>query len=358
MQRRIAHQQEAGVVGDVGPLVEVEGDRLGALEAPGQRLQRGRQRGQRPEGAVDVQPQSLGGGDVGERVEIVEGAEIDRAGGADDQERGQAGGAVAVDRALQDVQPHRAGRIGLDGAQKRRANPGQLHRLAHAAVGLARGVGAKLGRLALQAAGPHAVSKGRVASDQQAQEVGLGCADDEDARAGRRETQRLGRPQRDLALDDRADVVAPAAVGVQRRGDQLGDHADRRPGAVRPAEEARMGVADQERSDQGVDVGQHVLEVARLVRQRIGEAAAHLFRRRPPDRAVGDVLQPAERLVEGVMRRGPEPIPVGWVEGGRVGRWLWRGGGHSLTKRAIWPRSRTTRRDRPRRPRSRGRRRR
>ena len=154
------------------------------------------------------------------------------------------------------------------------------------------------------------------------------CAGDEDAGAVRRKAERLGGPEGDLALDDGADVVAPAAVGVQRRGDQLRHHPDRRPGAVRPAEEARMGVADHEGGDQGVDIAQHRLEVARLARQRVSEPSADSVWRRAPDRAVGDVLQAAERLVERVMGRGAEAVPILWVERGRIELGFGRGDGH------------------------------
>jgi hypothetical protein len=40
------------------------------------------------------------------------------------------------------------------------------------------------------------------------------------------------------------------------------------------------------------------------------------------------VLQAAERLIEGVMGRGAEAIPVSRVERSGIERGVWRGAGH------------------------------
>ena len=67
-----ADQDAARVVLDVQPLVKVEGERIRPLDAGELRPQLRIEGRQRAEGAVDVQPQVLCGGEVGERGEIVD----------------------------------------------------------------------------------------------------------------------------------------------------------------------------------------------------------------------------------------------------------------------------------------------
>ena len=98
VQVAAADQHAAGVVLDVEPFVEVEGERIGTLDAGEQRPVRGAQDRERAERAVDVQPEALLARDVGERGEIVDRAGVDRAGGADDAERPQAEPPVGGDR--------------------------------------------------------------------------------------------------------------------------------------------------------------------------------------------------------------------------------------------------------------------
>ena len=77
----VAHQQEAGVVGHLPPFVEVERDGIGELDAAEQRRELGREDRERPEGAIDVKPDSFLAAQRSDRLEIVDRADIDRAGG-------------------------------------------------------------------------------------------------------------------------------------------------------------------------------------------------------------------------------------------------------------------------------------
>ena len=98
-----AHQRAAGVDRDAQPLVRVEGQRVGALHAA---VAGGQRRVEHPEGAVgpvDVEPQPLGGGDLGERVERIDRAGVHGSRRAHQQRRRRAGGAVGRDRASQRV---------------------------------------------------------------------------------------------------------------------------------------------------------------------------------------------------------------------------------------------------------------
>ena len=63
-----ADQHAAGVILDVEPFVEVEGERIGALDAGEQRSVLRAQDRKRAEGAVDVEPEAFLARDVGERA--------------------------------------------------------------------------------------------------------------------------------------------------------------------------------------------------------------------------------------------------------------------------------------------------
>ena len=66
MHRRVAHEQEAGVIGDMRPFVEIEGDRIGALDSGQAGSQRLAERRERAEGPVDMKPQAIGRGGLRE----------------------------------------------------------------------------------------------------------------------------------------------------------------------------------------------------------------------------------------------------------------------------------------------------
>ena len=85
-QAGLADEHGADLVGLEEPLVRVEHERVGALDA-GEEV-RLREAGGRAVGAVDVEPQALAVGEVGEVVERVDGAGARRAGGADDARTG------------------------------------------------------------------------------------------------------------------------------------------------------------------------------------------------------------------------------------------------------------------------------
>ncbi len=96
MERAVAHQDEAGVVGHLAPFVKIEGQRIGVLDASKARREiRGEDR-KRAVGTIDMQPKLLTPRQLGKAGQIVDRAAIDRAGGADDEERGEAGRAIAA----------------------------------------------------------------------------------------------------------------------------------------------------------------------------------------------------------------------------------------------------------------------
>jgi hypothetical protein len=82
----VGAEGQAGVVGDVQPLVRVEGPRVGAAGTGDEMAQRRACGGPQAEGPVDVEPRPRLCRGVGDGIKVVEGAGIDLAGlGADDR---------------------------------------------------------------------------------------------------------------------------------------------------------------------------------------------------------------------------------------------------------------------------------
>ncbi len=312
----VAHDQEAGVVGHLAPLVEVEGDRVGLREAGQQRTQRGREHAQRAERAVDVEPESFAIGDPGQRGEVVDRADVHGSGGSGDEERGQAGRAILRDRGLERGQVDLEALVHRHQPQRGLAEAGQVHRLRDAVVRARRRVGDEARLRRGQAVAAHVRAERPGARDQHGHQVGHRRAGDEQAAGRRREREQLAHPVQHLLLDLERDLVAPTEVGVQAGGQHLGQRAHRRAAALHPAHEAGVRVAGGVGQDVAHEGVVHGREIGRRLRQRGAELVAHVLRRRRPDRALPGVAGEIEDVVEHAMRLGAERGPVGRVQRG------------------------------------------
>jgi hypothetical protein len=85
MHPTVAHQHKSGIVGNLCPFVEVEGNRIRAFDTCKVRRQFRRHHRQRAERAIDVECQVVLAADVGKHVEIVDRTAIDAARGRDDE---------------------------------------------------------------------------------------------------------------------------------------------------------------------------------------------------------------------------------------------------------------------------------
>ena len=114
--------------------MEVVSDRVSALDAGEPRGHIRRQHAKGTERAVDVEPQSLLAGQVRQRGQVVDGADVDGACSAHDQEGDVPRLAVCPDARAQRCKIHSVARIGRNGAQRGGSEPCQLERLFHATV--------------------------------------------------------------------------------------------------------------------------------------------------------------------------------------------------------------------------------
>jgi hypothetical protein len=93
----IAHDEEAGIIGHLAPFVEIKRNRIRALKSRQPRREHRRENPERPEGAVDVKPDSLVAAQRAQRRQIVDGADVHRSGRTDDKERRQPAAAIQCD---------------------------------------------------------------------------------------------------------------------------------------------------------------------------------------------------------------------------------------------------------------------
>ena len=314
VQRAVAHEHDPRIVRDVQPLVEVESQRVGALDPIDAMAQRRREPRQGPEGAVDVEPQAFVARAIGDRGQVVDrtGARAARRG--DDRERRRARRAVGRDRRPQRSHVHPQTLVDRDRAQRIAAQTGQLEGSAHRSVRLARRIRDER-RGAAQTAAANAFAQCALPRHQERDEVAHRGSGGDDAAGLGRKFEDLQPPPDHAALDLDRRVIAAAEVRVLRRREQLGQHTDGGPGAVHPAEEARVAVVDRVRLDviekREVDVGR----IARRARQRIAnDRLTDVERDRSPGRALADVAQRLDRVIDGPVRDHSKGFPFVGIE--------------------------------------------
>ena len=315
MLARIAHQHEAGVIGNLQPFMEVEGDAVGPLQTFEQGLERVGERGEGAEGAVDMKPDLLLARDIGQRIEIVDRARIHRPGRADDEERLQSGGAIGGDGVGEILDAHPAAFVGRDEPQVPGAEARELHRLTNAIVHVARGIGDERRLQRAKTVEPHIlVLRCAVTGDQEPQKIRHGGAGDENPRGVVGKAEGLRHPSADLALDVERDVIASAAIGVEAGGEHLGHHASRTSRTLNPAHEHRVPVAHREGHDVALKFLSGTGELLALARLRAAKECTRLVARRTPYRPLAKVANIVDHRVERPMRLGSEGLPVLRIE--------------------------------------------
>ncbi|XXZ22319.1 hypothetical protein WME92_01400 [Sorangium sp. So ce307] len=220
----IAHREAARPVRQEEALVRVQRHRVGALDPPHRRAP---PLGEREEAAVrrvDVQPEALGLGEVGEGGQIVHGAGARRARRGDEQEGREAARPVARHRLRRRVGPHAEAPVHRDRAHGFRRKAGEERGLRHRVVRFLRGIERppqEVRREAIAARGDH--------------------RDEVRERAARREDPpgALGQAEHgaepgdhvDLDLHEQRGGLEDAHIPVHRVGDQIGHRRVKEPAA-------------------------------------------------------------------------------------------------------------------------------
>ena len=126
--------------------------------------------------------------------------------------------------------------------------------------------------------------------------------------------EQLAQPVHDLPLDFDRHVVAAAEIGVETGGEHLRQHAGHAAAAMHPAHEAGVHIAGGERENVAHEFVVHGGKTGRSARDVRLEAGAHAVRDRLPHRALADVLDVIENIVEHPVPLGTGALPIHRVE--------------------------------------------
>jgi hypothetical protein len=302
----VPHQRARDIERLIHPLVQIEGDRIRALQSAKPRTQVVAQHCEPAERAVDVKPQTLRRTEISERIEIVDRARVHRARVSDDAHRRMTRSTIVFDRLRE--------RSRLDRMQRSAPHPHQLERLDQPPVRLTRAVH-DLPLRRIQAALAHRMIRARLPSCGEREHVGHRSSQREHAARLGRKSHELGEPSEHALLDERRRLRKARHVWIERGGQHVGHHSERSAVALRPTKEARMSVAVRIREHARDEVFICACFTLRLDRKRfITDRALHLFRHRLPYRAIAQRTQVIDRVVDHAMRERSELFPVLRIE--------------------------------------------
>ena len=150
--------------------------------------------------------------------------------------------------------------------------------------------------------------------DQHAEQIGHRCAGHEQATRGVGKFEQLAQPVCNLPLDLDRHVIAAAKIGVQAGGQHLRQHAGHIAAAMHPTHEAGMGIAGGVRENMTHELVMHGGEIARPGRHDVAKARALCVRNRLPHRALADILDVVENIVEHAVALRAGAAPIGGIE--------------------------------------------
>ncbi len=195
------------------------------------------------------------------------------------------------------------------------AQPRNLHGLRNADMRAGRGISAKpLSHARLLRFG----SQYGGARHQNGEQVCHRCAGDEYPAGAQRKPEHLARPSDDLALHFHRHVIAPAEIGVQSARQHFGQHTHRRAAAMHPAHETGMHIARRIRHDVIGELLIGVFQFGRLARQGGTKMRARRVGNGLPHRALADMFDVIDHVVEHAMPQGAQRAPILGIEGGTV----------------------------------------
>ena len=302
--RALAHEDAAGLVRLVEPLVRVERRRVGALEAAEGRAASFGQHREPAVRSVDVEPDPVRAADVGELVERIDRARVGGACIADRREGLTSGRDVRLDRSVQrlgadPVQVVDRHEVHLLGPEAEHAN-----RPRHRRVALGREVHDRT--LGLRAGN-------RLARAGEGGQVRLRAARDEDPGGLGRPVEPLPEPVDDDELRRaRPRGLKPGAgEEVRSGGDEVADDTRPRRTARHEPEEARMVVLARKREHVLLESRQQLLRVGRLLGRRLAQTLLHLGPGRPPPRRpFVEARDPIDEEVDGAIAEAAHLLGV------------------------------------------------
>ncbi len=151
-------------------------------------------------------------------------------------------------------------------------------------------------------------------SHNQREEISDRRPGDEEPGSRLGKAERLDHPSRDLMFHLDADVIAPAAIGVEAGCEHLGDHPDRRASAMHPAHERRMSVSGRIGFDRSLELFERFLEGGAFFRQISLETRTDFWWRGDPHGSLPQRAQVIDHAVKRRARLGAKRVPIVWIK--------------------------------------------
>ncbi len=205
--------------------------------------------------------------------------------------------------------------VGRDEPKCRAADAREIHGLADAAMRRRRAISGQTAAATGDAAAPDIETKSGCPGNQNADKICHRRSGDEQPRRAFGKTEEPTYPLHDLPLDLEGDLIAPAEIRIESGGQHFRQHARRIAAAMHPAHEAGMGIPGRERKDVAHELVMHRGKLGRRDRHWPVKTRAHAIGDRLPNRALADVLEIIDDVVEHPVPLGTQARPICGIEG-------------------------------------------
>ena len=189
-----------------------------------------------------MEPETFGLSDIRNAAQLINSTCIHRTGCPDDGERNQTRGPVSRDGRLERQKVHLERIVHRHFAQCRSPKTQNIQRAGVASVRLCGAVGDKL--RAIDSSLSRRKTKRRVPCHLQGNNCRHGCASNHQAARRLRKAKLLSDPVRQRTLHPQANMVAAAAIRVDRGVNHGRQHTKRRAATMHPAEKARVRISN------------------------------------------------------------------------------------------------------------------
>jgi len=125
----------------------------------------------------------------------------------------------------------------------------------------------------------------------------------------------LREPAKNLLFHERWRLIEPGHVRIERGGQHVRHHGERRAGALYPTPETRVIVAGRVRTNPPHKFRIRRFGTVRLLGERFGERVADVVRHGLPDGTVVAGSEVIDGVVEHAASQGTKFFPVARVEG-------------------------------------------
>jgi hypothetical protein len=273
----LAYEDAPTRVGRVEPLVRVERDRVGTLDAGELGAEIVGEHRRSAVSGVDVEPEPLVGADVGDLAQGIDRSGRHRSPAPDDGDGADSVIPIGLDRVAKLVHPHAVGIVDRDVPQRRRAQPEHVRGPVVHDVRLRRLVDREWGPVTYPVA-PDVPAGRAVTRRLQRDEIRHRSARNDQPTRGVRQAESIGEPTREVELDlgGGRRQTPPADVRVQTRREQVGDGSRNRPRSTDVRVEPRVAGVHRVLQHDVAEVREQVVLGHRFYRHVDGDRGVHL----------------------------------------------------------------------------------